>query len=223
MEGKGNPASATVYLDKLAEELTSRGFEAWLMAPPGRVPSVYITNPGARALEENVYANQGKDGLWWFWWSWAERISIADDLDSDRNRDHPRPSLPRRRLTPSGPGQASGHCRGSATVRAAPREGPVRRGLHRLGGERAQGRAVDRDHGPGRRGSRRPRGWRRAFPPISRSVTANGSCRPGSRPPGWRRAWSASLPRVSLATWCAVQSARASASALPVSIAPTTP
>jgi hypothetical protein len=82
VEGKGNHASAIVYLDKLAEELSHRGLEAWLMAPPGRVPSVYITNPGARALEENVYANQGKDGLFWYWWSWAERISLADDLDA---------------------------------------------------------------------------------------------------------------------------------------------
>ena len=82
MEAKGNHVAATVYLDKLAEELTNRGLEAWLMAPPGRVPSVYITNPAARALEENVYADRGKDGLWRFWWSWAERISIADDLDA---------------------------------------------------------------------------------------------------------------------------------------------
>lgn len=81
MDGKGNHAAATAYLDKLAEELINRGLEAWLMAPPGRVPSVYITNPHARALEENVYANQGRDGLWWFWWSWAERISPADDLN----------------------------------------------------------------------------------------------------------------------------------------------
>jgi hypothetical protein len=82
VEGKGNHASATVYLDKLAEELTNRGLEAWLMAPPGRVPSVYITNPSARALEENVCVTKGKDGLWWFWWPWAERISLADDLDA---------------------------------------------------------------------------------------------------------------------------------------------
>jgi hypothetical protein len=82
VDGKGNPASATVYLDKLAEELTNRGLEAWVMAPPGRIPSVYITNPRARALEENVYAARGKDGLFWYWWSWAERISLADDLDT---------------------------------------------------------------------------------------------------------------------------------------------
>jgi hypothetical protein len=97
VEGKGNPASATGYLDKLADELTNRGFEAWLMAPPGRVPSVYITNPGARALEENVYANQGKDGLWWFWWSWAERISMADDVNATASAITRVLSLPRER------------------------------------------------------------------------------------------------------------------------------
>jgi hypothetical protein len=72
----------TAYLDKLVEELTHRGLEAWLMAPPERVPSVYVVNPAARALEENVYVCLGEDGLWWFWWSWAERIAIADDLDA---------------------------------------------------------------------------------------------------------------------------------------------
>ena len=70
-----------VYLEKLADELSHRGLEAWLMAPPGRVPSLYVVNPAARALEENVYVNLCKDGLYWFWWSWAERIAVADDLD----------------------------------------------------------------------------------------------------------------------------------------------
>ena len=69
------------YLEKLADELSHRGLEAWLMAPPGRVPSLYVVNPAARALEENVYAGCGKDGIWWFWWSWAERIAVADDID----------------------------------------------------------------------------------------------------------------------------------------------
>ena len=81
VEGKGNHAGSA-HLDKLAEELTHRGLEAWLMAPPERVPSVYVVNPAARALEDNVYVDRGKDGIWWFWWSWAERIAIADDLDA---------------------------------------------------------------------------------------------------------------------------------------------
>jgi hypothetical protein len=80
VEAKGTHAESA-YLDKLAEELTQRGLEAWLMAPPDRKPSVYVVNPGARALEENVYALCDKDGLWWFCWSWVERISIADDVD----------------------------------------------------------------------------------------------------------------------------------------------
>jgi hypothetical protein len=79
VESKGNHES--VYLDKLAEELTHRGLEAWLMTPNGRMPSVYVVNPTARALEDNVYAVRGQDGLCWFWWSWAERIAIVDDLD----------------------------------------------------------------------------------------------------------------------------------------------
>ncbi|HEX4833125.1 MAG TPA: hypothetical protein VH478_18755 [Trebonia sp.] len=70
----------SVYLEKLGEELGHRGLEAWVMAPPGRVPSLYVTNPRARALEENVYAGLCSDGMWWFWWSWAERIGHVDDL-----------------------------------------------------------------------------------------------------------------------------------------------
>ena len=78
----GDPdQTQAVYLEKLAEELSHRGLEAWLMAPPGRRPSLYVVNPAARALEENVYAGCGQDGIWWFWWSWAERIAIADDVD----------------------------------------------------------------------------------------------------------------------------------------------
>jgi hypothetical protein len=70
-----------VYLEKLADELSHRGLEAWLMAPPGRRPSLYVVNPSARALEENVYVSCGPDSIWWYWFSWAERISVADDLD----------------------------------------------------------------------------------------------------------------------------------------------
>lgn len=80
VEAKGNHAESA-YLDKLADELTHRGLEAWLMAPQGRLPSLYVVNPSARALEDNVYVRCGKDGLWWFWWSWAERIAVADDID----------------------------------------------------------------------------------------------------------------------------------------------
>ena len=86
-----------VYLEKLSDELSHRGLEAWLMAPPGRRPSLYVVNPAARALEENVFVGCGKDGMWWFWWSWAERISIADDLDAAATSIARVLSLPRNR------------------------------------------------------------------------------------------------------------------------------
>lgn len=71
----------STYLEKLSEELAHHGLESWIMTPPGRIPSLYVTNPGARAMEDSVYAVQGSDGIWWFWWSWAERISVVDDID----------------------------------------------------------------------------------------------------------------------------------------------
>ncbi len=51
------------------------------MTPPGRVPSLHVVNPAASALAEDVYAGRGQDGLWWFWWSWAERIAASEDLE----------------------------------------------------------------------------------------------------------------------------------------------
>jgi hypothetical protein len=70
------------YLEKLGEELSRRGFGVRMELPPGRVPSLYVVNPQARALEEHIYVGCGSDGAWWYWWSWAERISAADDLDA---------------------------------------------------------------------------------------------------------------------------------------------
>jgi hypothetical protein len=68
------------YLEILGEELARRGMQVRMVLPPGRVPSLYVVNPEARALEEHIYAGCGSDGTWWFWWSWAERISATEDL-----------------------------------------------------------------------------------------------------------------------------------------------
>jgi hypothetical protein len=69
-------------LEGLAEVLTGRGLRARIMTPPGRVPSLHVVNPLAGALAEDVYAGRGQDGRWWFWWSWAERITLAEDLEA---------------------------------------------------------------------------------------------------------------------------------------------
>jgi hypothetical protein len=68
-------------LEGLADVLADYGLRARLMTPPGRVPSLHVVNPSAAALAEDVYAGRGQDGLWWFWWSWAERIAVGEDLE----------------------------------------------------------------------------------------------------------------------------------------------
>jgi hypothetical protein len=68
-------------LEGLAEVLANHGLRARLIARPGRVPSLHVVNPSASALAEDVYAGRGQDGLWWFWWSWAERIAAGEDLE----------------------------------------------------------------------------------------------------------------------------------------------
>jgi len=66
--------------------LSHRGLRARLLTPPGRVPSLHVVNPSAAALAEDVYAGRGQDGLWWFWWSWAERITVGEDLEGAASR-----------------------------------------------------------------------------------------------------------------------------------------
>ena len=71
------------YIDRLeglAEVLAGTGLRPRLLAPPGRLPRLHVVNPAAPALAEDVYVGPGHDGVWWYWWSWAERIARADDL-----------------------------------------------------------------------------------------------------------------------------------------------
>lgn len=68
-------------LEGLAQVLADHGLRTRLMTPPGRVPSLHVVNPAAAALAEDVYAGRAADGLWWFWWSWAEPIAADEDLE----------------------------------------------------------------------------------------------------------------------------------------------
>ena len=74
------------YLEVLAAALTRRGLCARLQAPGGRVPSLHVVNPAASMLAENIFAACGRDGAWWFWWSWAERIAVAGDAEAAASR-----------------------------------------------------------------------------------------------------------------------------------------
>jgi hypothetical protein len=67
-------------LEGLAEELAQHGLVTRLVAPAGRVPSLHVVNPANSRLTEDVYVGRSQDGLWWFWWPWAERIAPGDQL-----------------------------------------------------------------------------------------------------------------------------------------------
>jgi hypothetical protein len=72
------------YLDRfegLAEVLARSGLRTRLVTSPGRLPSLHVVNPAASALAEDVYLGRSRDGVWWFWWPWAERIATRDDLE----------------------------------------------------------------------------------------------------------------------------------------------
>jgi hypothetical protein len=89
-------------LEGLAEVISERGLRARLVTPLGRMPSLHVVNPAAAALAEDVYAGRCQDGQWWYWWSWAERIAVTDDLPGAARkigqvlaaRDDPHPASP---------------------------------------------------------------------------------------------------------------------------------
>lgn len=66
-------------LERLAAELALHGLRADVMALPGRMPRLQVA-PMGHGASEDVYAWRCQDGIWWYWWPWAERIAVADDL-----------------------------------------------------------------------------------------------------------------------------------------------
>jgi hypothetical protein len=71
----------TDRLDRLGPALAGYGMTASLVTLADRLPCLRVVNPAAPALAEDIHAGCGEDGRWWFWWSWAERIAAASDLD----------------------------------------------------------------------------------------------------------------------------------------------
>ncbi len=69
------PGNDTTALEKLAAELTARGYEARLIAPDGRPPWLTVINPAAAMLAETIMADAQ-----WFWWPWADRIAPTADV-----------------------------------------------------------------------------------------------------------------------------------------------
>ena len=79
-DADSRPQNYIDRLEGLAQELGRHGLTTRLLAPAGRMPSLHVVNPAAANLAEDVYAGRSQDGMWWFWWPWAERIAPGDEL-----------------------------------------------------------------------------------------------------------------------------------------------
>ena len=69
-------------LERLAGVLAGRGMDATLVAPYSRVPRLQVAHPAATGATGDIYAARDRDGNWWFWWPWAERIATDGDLEA---------------------------------------------------------------------------------------------------------------------------------------------
>jgi hypothetical protein len=75
--------TATVdRLERLATTLARRGMDVSLVAPAGRVPRLQVGHPAAGGVTADVYVARCRNGNWWFWWPWAERIAAECELDA---------------------------------------------------------------------------------------------------------------------------------------------
>ena len=67
-------------LGALAENLRSRGFSA-RVTQAGRYGCVRVASLAVPQLAETIYLARADDA-WWFWWSWADRIAKASDIET---------------------------------------------------------------------------------------------------------------------------------------------
>jgi len=79
------PGTARSYLEPLAEALGKRGFLASVTRIGDGPSFVEVINRDAPDLAESIFAAQ-TGGEWWFWWSWAERIAPAQEIESAAGR-----------------------------------------------------------------------------------------------------------------------------------------
>jgi hypothetical protein len=72
----GPAAEPIARLDVLAAHLRTRGWTTYINTPAGRLASLFVQDPYHRAeCGDILAAPDGNTGDWWYWFSWAERIT----------------------------------------------------------------------------------------------------------------------------------------------------
>lgn len=83
----GTDPLAVRHLTDLQTALIDAGLHATVVSRDGNTPPHLNVNaePRIRDLAEDVHCAPA-EGVWWFWWSWAERIAPVSDLDTTVQR-----------------------------------------------------------------------------------------------------------------------------------------
>ena len=69
-------ADGMAYLDALAAHLRARGWTAYINTPAGRLASLLVQDPHNHAVWADIIAAPDTaTDTWWYWFSWAERIT----------------------------------------------------------------------------------------------------------------------------------------------------
>jgi len=68
-------------LEALTAEVVAYGWKADLYLPAGRLPYLSVYDPADATAHGDVVAMPDSDsGHWWFWFTWAERIALVENL-----------------------------------------------------------------------------------------------------------------------------------------------
>ncbi|MEV5752629.1 hypothetical protein AB0L00_32850 [Actinoallomurus sp. NPDC052308] len=68
-------------LEELAERLRAEGWYARILTSEGQAALLRVVNPLAPPLNDDLALRQDQAGLWWFCWSFGDRIAHVDNLD----------------------------------------------------------------------------------------------------------------------------------------------
>jgi len=71
--------AAVSQLEALARELAEQNFETRVISDAG-APNLSVVNPAVLSSRETIAVAQADDGVWWFWWSWGDRIARTTDI-----------------------------------------------------------------------------------------------------------------------------------------------
>jgi hypothetical protein len=74
------PGEPIGHLEALAERLRAEGWYARIVVD-GRAALLRVVNPAAPPLNDDLALRRDPAGLWWFHWSFGERISHVDNVD----------------------------------------------------------------------------------------------------------------------------------------------